>query len=70
MHEELAHLYSIANMLPFCNLTAETILPKAVALHPLAEGHDITPMDTQSISDDEEWDPPTEFAAIYACQSS
>jgi len=37
-----------------------------VALHPLAEGHDITPMDTQSISDDEEWDPPTEFAAMLA----
>ena len=41
-----------------------TVLPQAMALHSLAEEHDNTPVDveTQSISDDEEWDPPTEFA--------
>ena len=33
-----------------------------MALQSPAEGHDNTPMDTQSISDDEEWDPPSQFA--------
>ena len=39
-----------------------TVLPQAMALHSPAEEHDNAPMDTQSISDDEEWDPPSQFA--------
>ena len=33
-----------------------------MALHSLAEEHNNTPVDKQSISDDEEWDPPSQFA--------
>ena len=36
-----------------------------MASHSLAEERDNSPVDTQSISDDEEWDPPTEFADMF-----
>ena len=36
-----------------------------MASHSPAEERDNSPVDTQSISDDEEWDPPTEFADMF-----